>query len=197
MNHDKLIQLLRMTEDTDTVSDQQLTAFLNDKEARAYYETMVWLKQAFQTNTETPSLTRQEYNRRPSWMRYAATIVIALLAVASFVVAAVFLWNGNSHNNSPAVEASEPVIEKGHVVDESTASVHISKKTYENETLGAILSEIAQYYGMDVNYANEDTPSLRLHFIWNPTDDIDTVIDLFNHFNHIEINRQGNTLFIK
>lgn len=197
MSDDKIIHLLRMTEHTDTMSEQQLTAFLNDKEARAYYETMVWLKQAFQTNTETPSLIRQERNRRPSWMRYAAIIVIALLAVASFVVAAVFLWNGNSHQTSPAVEASEPVMEKVQTADESTASVKMSKKTYENETLGAILSEIAQYYGMDVNYANEDKRSLRLHFIWNPSDDIDTVIGLFNHFNHIEINRQGNTLFIK
>ena len=197
MNEDKLILLLRMTEHTDTVSDQQLSALLNDREIRAYYETMVWLKQAFQTKTETPSLIRQEQNRRPSWARYAATVVITLLAVASLVVAAVCLSNGKSKDFSPAVETSESVVEKAQVFDGNTAPAIMAKKTYENETLRAILSDLAQYYGMEVSYATQDTPSLRLHFIWNPTDDIDTVIDLFNHFDHIEINRQGKTLFVK
>lgn len=186
-----------MTEQTDTMSDQQLTTFLNDKEARAYYETMVWLKQAFQTKTDTLSYPLHEYMHRPSWSRYAATIVIAMLALASCVVAAVYFWNGKSNDTSTSVEMSEPVIEKAQDVEENAISDQISKKTYENETLGVILSDIAQYYGLDVRYSSQDTPSLRLHFIWNPTDDIDTVIELFNHFDHIEINRQGKTLFVK
>lgn len=197
MNDDKIIQLLRMTEQTDTMSDQQLAAFLNDKEVLAYYETMVWVKQSFQAGTNTPSYQLHEHWRRPLWMRYVATIVIALLAVTSFVVAAVYIWKGNSNETNKTAEITTPAPEKAQVVEENTAQVVMSKMTYENQTLGAILSDIAQYYGMDIHYANEDTPSLRLHFIWNPSDDIDSVIALFNHFDHIEIKRQGNTLYVK
>ena len=88
-------------------------------------------------------------------------------------------------------------MEKAQVFEENSAPVPMSKITYENETLGVILSDIAQYYGLDIDYANKDIPKLRLHFIWNPADDINTVIALFNHFDHIEINRQGKMLYVK
>ena len=197
MNEDKLIQLLRMTEQAEFVPDKELSALLNDKESRAYYETLVMLKQAFQVRTVSPSFHNLHSNlRNRTWSRYVATIFIVLFAMGSIVFAAVYFWKGEAREEPTAVEVQKTTMDEEQILDENRHSADTSKKTYENETLEVILSDIAHYYGMDVKYLSPQTPSLRMHFVWNPADDINTVISIFNHFDHIEISREGNILYV-
>ena len=63
MNEDKLISLLRMTEQAESVQENELMALLSDKETRAYYETLVMLKQAFQVSAAAPPNNRFEIIR--------------------------------------------------------------------------------------------------------------------------------------
>lgn len=197
MNENNLLLLLKMTEQAESWQEKELKSLLSDKETRAYYETMVMLKQAFQVKTDTSSVCSLHVpSQNRMWSRYAATILIALFAMASIVFAAVLLWNGKSSEASSAVEWKKTTMEKAKETNEVGPTAEISKKTYVNEPLEVVLSDIARYYGLDVIYSNPHTPILRLHFVWNPNDDIDTVIGFFNHFDNIEINREKNTLYV-
>lgn len=197
MNENNLLLLLRMTEQAESWQEKELKSLLSDKEIRAYYETMVMLKQAFQVKTDTSSVCSLHVpSQNRMWSRYVATIVIALFAVASIVFAAVLLWNGKSSEASSTVEWEKTTMEKAKEKNEVGSIAEISKKTYVNEPLEVVLSDIALYYGMEVIYSNPHTQTLRLHFVWNPNDDIDTVIGFFNHFDNIEINREKNTLYV-
>ena len=92
MNENNLLLLLRMTEQAESWQEKELKSLLSDKEIRAYYETMVMLKQAFQVKTDTSSVCSLHVpSQNRMWSRYVATIVIALFAVASIVFAAVLL----------------------------------------------------------------------------------------------------------
>ena len=198
MNEDKLISLLRMTEQAESVQENELMALLSDKETRAYYETLVMLKQAFQVSAAAPSNNRfHSILRNHSWSRIVATTVIALFAMGSIVLATVYFWNVRSREIPTAVEEQRSTMDKGLFVDKKSLPADKSKKTYDNEPLEVILSDIANYYGLDVKYSSQQTSSLRMHFVWNPADNINTVIEIFNHFDHIEIYREGNTLYVK
>ena len=197
MNENNLLLLLRMTEQAETMQENEFKTLLSDKDTRAYYETMVMLKQAFQVKTDAASvysLHAPSHNRM--WSRYVATVIITLFAMVSIVFAAVLFWNGKSGETSSTVEWKKTTTEKAKEIKEIGPTAKISKKTYVNEPLEVVLSDIARYYGMDVIYSNPHTPTLRLHFVWNPNDDIDTVIGFFNHFDNIEINREKNTLYV-
>ena len=197
MNENTLLLLLRMTEQAESWQEKELNSLLSDKETRAYYETMVMLKQAFQMKTDASSVYSLHVpSQNRMWSRYVATIVIALFSVASIVFAAVLLWNGKSSEASSTVEREKTTMEKAKETNEVGPIAEISKKTYVNEPLEVVLSDIARYYGLEVIYSNPHTPTLRLHFVWNPNDDIDTVIGFFNHFDNIEIHREKNNLYV-
>lgn len=197
MNEDKLILLLKMTEQTESLSDKELAVLFSDKEIRGYYETMVLLKQTFQVSAESSShYSLQSSLRNSRWSRYVATVAIVLLAMGSIILAAVYYWNDGGGEVPLNVETQQTHSVKGQELEKDSLPKDTSKKTYENETLEVILSDIVQFYGLDVKYSNDHTSSLRMHFVWNTSDDIDAVIDIFNHFDHIGIHREGKTLYV-
>ena len=198
MDEDKFMALIGMTERSQSIPETELAAFFSDKETRAYYETMVMLKQSYQVRGADSHIQRLcTIQRNRKWPRYVATIVVALLSMVTIILAAVYWGNYVSKETPLEAEPQQSVIETDDSLGKNEATAAKTKKTYENERLELILSDIASYYDMEVKYSTRETPSLRLHFIWNPTNDIDTVIDIFNHFNHIKIQREGNILYVK
>lgn len=68
--------------------------------------------------------------------------------------------------------------------------------SFDNEELGNILSQIGVYYNVKVSYASDKVRHIRLHFNWNPTNNLDDVIALLNSFQQINIVREGNVLTV-
>ncbi len=68
--------------------------------------------------------------------------------------------------------------------------------SFENKELPVILSAMAEYYHVEVTYANEEAKSIRLLFEWDQKKSLDDNLVLLNSFQQININREGNKLTV-
>lgn len=197
MNENQLTHLLRMIDEAETIPDMDLKALLNDKENRAYYETMVMIKQAFHAEpSSSPKNYRLTMHRYRRWPRFVYTVAVALFALVSIVFATVHFWN-TGERVAPSVDEESTVVDQKLTSEGEKTFASIPKKIYDDETLEVILSDMASFYGLEVKYSDRSKSALRLHFVWNPADDIDTVIEIFNHFVKIKISHDGNVLYVK
>lgn len=55
---------------------------------------------------------------------------------------------------------------------------------------------MAEYYHVEVTYANEEAKSIRLLFEWDQKKSLDDNLVLLNSFQQININREGNKLTV-
>ena len=80
--------------------------------------------------------------------------------------------------DTSAVENDEPVV-------------------FDNTPLEQMLGEIAAYYGMTVDFQNEDARNLRFHFVWNKGDGLEKVLEDMSHFESVTIEQTGNRLIVQ
>lgn len=69
--------------------------------------------------------------------------------------------------------------------------------SFENKELPVILSAMAEYYHVEVTYANEEAKTIRLLFEWDQKKSLDDNLVLLNSFQQINITREGNVLTVE
>jgi hypothetical protein len=82
-------------------------------------------------------------------------------------------------------------------VADSSAVENEAPVVFDNTPLEQMLSEIAAYYGMTVDFQNEDARNLRFHFVWNKGDGLDKVLDDMSHFESVTIEQTDNRLIVQ
>ena len=84
-------------------------------------------------------------------------------------------------------------------VKESTEEVPVKAepRLYDNVPLEQILTDLSEYYHVDIEYSSEDVRSLRLYYQWEPDYSLDKVIEMLSHFETFNIHREGNKLIVE
>ena len=70
-------------------------------------------------------------------------------------------------------------------------------RIFENVALDEIVAEIAQYYNKVADIQNNQAHELRLYYKWNRGNDIRSIIDDLNHFNHVNLAVEDDRLIVK
>ena len=203
MEKDEKIQLLfDMQEHPEQFSEQALQTMLDDPEVRELMEATAQLKQAMMSNENDVNnvdaewqrfaqthLTEQKQER--SWLKIAATF-IGILMMSGIAFAAIHLWN-LTPDPSPKGERSEynkvsdttrhssPLPLKG--------SEEVALVRYDEATLEQILKDMADYYGLTLNWKSEEAKTLRLFYIWNKQLSASESTEQLNNFErfHLEL----------
>lgn len=141
-----------------------------------------------------------------SFRKIAAIFVGGILITSMAYAAAISLGIVNNpfsqSKEEQAVETSNDTIKN--IV--STASNDTIPKTpkaepkvisFENKELPVILSAMAEYYHVEVTYANEEAKSIRLLFEWDQKKSLDDNLVLLNSFQQINITHRGNVLTVE
>ena len=68
---------------------------------------------------------------------------------------------------------------------------------FENETLEMILAQIAAKNGLDVKYLSTDPKSLRLYFVWDPSQSVEETVAQLDNFERFSISLSDNTIIVK
>ena len=213
MERDEKIQLLLdMQEHPEQFSEQALQTMLDDPEVRELMEATTQLKQAmiseelkvkteefatadieWQRFTQT-HLTEQKPER--SWLKMAATF-IGILMMSGIAFAAIHIWSltpapspkgeGSEHNVfSDTTCQSSPLPSEG-----SGEAVPIR---YDEATLEQILTDMADYYGLTLNWKSEEAKTLRLFYIWNKQQSAEKAIRSMNSFERIRLELSDSIL---
>lgn len=216
--------LLDLLENPEKYSETQKAELLGDEEMNEIYQQMVETRQALdfdKSNEEIkmPSVDEEWKKLKEEklkstkvaflWspMRKVAAVA-AVLVVSGFAFAAIHLVTHSqqsSEKNDTELVASDdnsaqqvPAPQKTYTEEKTdTASIAKFPLVYENAELQNILTPIAKHFHLKVTYQNESVRHIRLFLQLREDMSIDDIITLMNHFEKVNIRREGQTLIVE
>ena len=209
MERDEKIQLLLdMQEHPEQFSEQALQTMLDDPEVRELMEATAQLKQAMMSDENNVNdvdaewqrfaqthLTEQKQER--SWLKIAATF-IGILMMSGIAFAAIHIIHHVSNaGGEPQKPIRETTIANPHQLPEDTLktdSIPPKVVRYDEATLEQILTDMADYYGLTLNWKSEEAKTLRLFYIWNKQQSAVEAIRSMNSFERIRLELSDSIL---
>ncbi len=215
-------RLLAMLDHPERYSEQEIMDTVNhDDETREFYRSLTQAAQAARAHRsqrshsrpvdvdkaweqfEQTHLATQKHGRL--WQRVAATVLGVLMmsgiAWATVYTVRHFIATDQSKQTTENV-ASPPQTEADAVgprlgVTDTSATENEAPVVFDNTPLEQMLGEIAAYYGMTVEFQNEDARNLRFHFVWNKGDGLEKVLEDMSHFESVTIEQTDNRLIVQ
>ena len=216
--------LLDLLEHSERYSEIQKAELLDDEEMKELYQQMAETQQALdfdklKEEMKMPSIDEEwkklkEEKKQSTkvaflWspMRKVAAVA-AVLVVSGFTFAAIHLVTlsqQSSEKNDTELVASDdnkaqqaPAPQKTYTEEKTdTASIAKLPLVYENAELQNILTPIAKHFHLQVTYQNESVRHVRLFLQLREDMSIDDIITLMNHFEKVNISREGQTLIVE
>ena len=208
MERDEKIQLLLdMQEHPEQFSEQALQTMLDDPEVRELMEATAQLKQAMMSDENNVNdvdaewqrfaqthLTEQKPDR--SWLKIAATF-IGILMMSGIAFAAIHVIRYQHKSEAQQVAATTAVANSSlFTFNSSLPEDTIPPKVvrYDEATLEQILTDMADYYGLSLNWKSEEAKTLRLFYIWNKQQSAVEAIRSMNSFERIRLELSDSIL---
>ena len=209
--------LFQMLEQPEHYSEAQWQEILADDDCREIYTLMAKTKSATQATQMTDEEIDAEWQRLapsqrtraaiiPMWRKIAATAAITI-ALFGFTYAAVrtgFFGLQKQDRPQSEVQKSETAeqlpaseLSPAFEMTNDSTSVVAEPHLYDDVPLEQILTDLAAYYHIDVEYGSEDVRSLRLYYQWEPDYTIDKVVEMLDNFQAFEIHREGDKLVVE
>lgn len=211
--------LLKMLDSPEDYSEAQWDEILSDKECIDLYNDIARIRGAVEANHK--SLTDKEiahewqrlsgkenFLEKPNgnrskiflkrWQRVAA-IAAAVVVVSGFAYAAVsthFFGIASKPAKPAKVEQSAKLRRAPKKIQKEEALKAAEPKLFDNVVLSDILAELSDYYGVDVEYKDEDVKGLRLYFEWNPDEPLTGIISTLNNFESFSIKLEGKKIIV-
>ena len=128
-----------------------------------------------------------------------AAMFVGVLMISGIVYATVHLMSSSSkqENKVKTEVAQVPDKHQQERIQEQTDSTVRRTRVFEDAELSAMLSEMASYYHCEVVYQNEEVKHIRLYFTWDKQQSIDEVIEIFNRFERIYIQKENQQLIVR
>jgi hypothetical protein len=204
--------LLQMMEQPHRYTADQWQEILADDECRELYTLMSKTQSAVDAARADEEITDEmidaEWQRftqthltdeKPerSWLKIAATF-IGILMISGIAFAAIHIIRHVSNVGvEPQAPIQETIIANSHQLPADTVRADtIPPKVvrYEEATLKQILTDMADYYGLTLNWKSEEAKTLRLFYIWNKQQSAEEVITSMNSFERISLQLNDSIL---
>jgi hypothetical protein len=208
--------LFQMLEQPERYSEAQWQEILADDECRELYTLMAKVKSTAPppevsretVDAEWQRLARSQRNHAsiiPLWRKIAATAAIALVLFGvsyAAVKTGFFGLEKQTTEETVTVKPDAPVVTADtnpEAIEQpaDTLTVMTEPRLYDDVPLEQILSELAAYYHVDVEYRTDDVRSLRLHYEWDPDYSLDMVVHMLSNFKSLNISCEGNKLIVE
>ena len=209
MERDEKIQLLLdMQEHPEQFSEQALKTMLDDPEVRELMEATAQLKQTMMSDENNENDVDAEWQRfahthlteqKPehSWLKIAATF-IGILMMSGIAFAAIhIIRNVSNAGLDPQEPIQETTVANPNKLPADTLktdSIPPKVVRYDEATLEQILTDMADYYGLTLNWKSEEAKTLRLFYIWNKQQSAVEAIRSMNSFERIRLELSDSML---
>ena len=212
-------RLLAMLDHPERYSEQEIMDTVNhDDETRKFYRSLTQAARARRSQGchsqpvdvdkaweqfEQTHLATQKHGQL--WQRVAATVLGVLMmsgiAWATIYTVRHFISTDQPKQTTEKVathsQTEEDAVGPRLGVADTSATESEAPVVFDNTPLGQMLDEIAAYYGMTVEFQNDDTRNLRFHFVWNKGDGLEKVLEDMSHFESVTIEQTDNRLIVQ
>ena len=213
MNKDeKRLMLFDMQEHPEKYTDKQIERLLADEEVKDFLRDLAMARMAGK------KATPKKVDVDKAWKEFSNGSYRNRMKIAASVVGIIFLsgvafaavQNGwfKFSTSDKAVEdktATEQIVNSKQLVNDSLKAITTEPKdsldmkpvVFDNAELGTILTQMADFYHVKVEYVNANTQHVRLFFNWNKTKTLEQNLELLNAFDRIQIEYVEGTLMVK
>ena len=213
MNKDeKRLMLFDMQEHPEKYTDEQIERLLADEEMKDFLRDLAMARMAGK------KATPKKVDVDKAWKEFSNGSYRNRMKIAASVVGIIFLsgvafaavQNGwfKFSTSAKAVEdktATEQIVNSKQLVNDSLKAITTEPKdsldmkpvVFDNAELGTILTQMADFYHVKVEYVNANTQHVRLFFNWNKTKTLERNLELLNAFDRIQIEYVEGTLMVK
>ena len=213
MNKDeKRMMLFDMQEHPEKYTDEQMERFLDDEEVKEFLRDLSIARMAgkkaapkkVDVDKDWKEFSNGSYTNR---MKIAAS-VIGIIFLSGVAFAAVqngwirFSASEKAVDNNAVTEKivkPKPLANESlkAMTSESKDSLDMKPVVFDNAELGTILTQMAYFYHVKVEYVNANTQHVRLFFNWNKTKSLEQNLEILNAFDRIQIEFADGTLMVK
>ena len=212
MKMDKYKLVLDVIEHHDRYSSRELETILEDPETRYIYEILCLTESAINARKEIDVDEEwSAFSKKTGFLRHrfrrlggraAAIVAIVFTSIVAMAVgiAVTVAMTDHTRKEEPAV-ATASVSRPAEVVkkcDEATEIQAPERSTilFEDKPLSEIMAAICATYGVEAIFADDEVGSLHLYYRFDPSMDIDEVVEQLNTFESINITKDGKILTI-
>lgn len=200
---EKLELLLKMQNDPEQFTEEEIRQLMEDDECRQFYEQMVRAADSVfaddaMFSSEDGVKTAKERSLIPLILKVAAAFV-GILMLSGIAYAAIHYTR-----NREAKQQTEYAVTEQSVNQESKetgmspdSTVVTQPKTFENVPLKDIVEEIAAYHHLKVEVRNGEAAALRLYYPWNPQMAFRQVVEELNRFEKVQLTVKENVIIIE
>ena len=155
-------------------------------------------------NAEVIPMNSHADEHRPfSWRKIAASIV-GFVLISGIAFAAIHTYISKSQEPMPiAKNAMVKDVVKGDTAKVASPSEEVKAekpaihKTFVNVTLDKMMTEIANYYDLQVKFESDGAKSLRLYYEWDSHTKIENIVKELNQFDNVNIVVQGKEIVVR
>jgi len=199
---EKLELLLKMQNDPEQFTEEEIRQLLEDDECRHFYEQMVRAADAvFADGTELTEDTEGQRTQR--FLRKVAAVLVGVLMLSGIAYAAIhYVRNREAQRRTERVvlasgaQSSQRGQRTQRFLSPDTTA-RVLPKTFENVPLKDLVEEIAAFHHLTVEVRNDEAATLRLYYPWNPKMAIGQVVEELNGFEKVQLTVRENVIVIE
>lgn len=207
-SEDNIRKLMEMLDNPDAYSEQEICDIIGqDEDTRETYRMMVEIKRSSRRSQNDRPIDvdaawkrfeQTHYQRRHSnvWMKVAAGFVGVLFVSGISFAAISAVKHHNERKQAEQQTTKETVITTNAGVTDSEATDE-QLVVFTNTKLEQILSEIAAYYDVKVEYKSANARDLRFYYEWNRKAGIESVTDDLNQFAKVNITLNNKKITVE
>ena len=181
-----LDELLRMIEHPKEYTYDAIQQMLERPDMLEYYELMVSAEKGF--------VQRRKRRSRSMKIWRAAAILVGVIALTGITFATI---NNSVSREEQQIPATQEITADAPRQLLTETMFQDSIRIYENVILEEILSELAGYYHVSVEYHNDQARNIRLYMKWDKTSSLPQMIERLNTFEKISIRQNNNRLIVE
>ena len=191
--------------DTSDIIDEEWTKFAAAHfPAEGLDEKLTIHNSQFTIDNSQPTVAGQREKQfiiHHSSFRKLAAMVAGVLLLSGITYAAIRFVGGRADGEDAGQKQTVVATDGQQTTTDATLALQDSTLTtprvFENQELGTILEEMAQFYDCEVEYKNENARKLRLYFTWDKRETVDDVVGAFNKFERFHIRRDAKRLIVE
>ena len=205
----KTDRLLQMMEQPQQYTADEWQEILADDECRELYTLMSKTQSAIDgvcaDEEVTDEMIDAEWQRiakphsgMPTLLKIAA-MFIGILMLSGIAFAAIHIVSQRvggeeNHGDRSIIQQEDRPAQSVPVILPDTIT---QPRIFENVPLDEIIAEMALYYNKVVDIQNKQAHELRLYYKWDRKDDIGSIVEDLNHFDHVTLAVEGDRLTVK
>lgn len=166
------------------------------------------LKQMYAEETDTSEIIDEEWKKFEAkhfspkhswgWMQIAATIV-GVLMLSGIAYATIHIVSNTRDDSKSPTQETQVKTQSAQAINQPAESSDSIPQTriFENVPLDEMVNELALYYNKVADVQNQQAHELRLYYKWEQKDELTSVVDDLNHFEHVSLVIEEDKLIVK